>query len=87
MIFLQCYLVELPQNWISSHSTSAAYIFTLYLFELKSVAFHWLLPSGDFSLAVEWSGINNTCLSLKFTFIKWATAALHEPGESTMHTQ
>lgn len=61
--------------------------FTLYLFELKSVAFHWLLPSGDFSLAVEWGGrgINNTCLSLKFTFIKQATAALHEPGE--MHTQ
>lgn len=53
-----------------SCSASAAYIFTLYLFELKSVAFHWLLPSGDFSLAVEWCRINNTCLSLKFTFIK-----------------
>lgn len=64
-----------------SCSTSAAYIFTLYLFELKSVAFHWHLPSGDFSLAVGRCGINNTCLSLKFTFIKWATAALHKPGE------
>ena len=31
--------------------------------------------------AVEQRGINNTCLSLKFTFIKRATAALHEPGE------
>lgn len=70
------------RHWISSCLTSAAYIFTLYLFELRSVAFHWLLPSGDFSLAVEQWGINNTCLSLKCTFIKRAAAALHK-----MHTQ
>lgn len=51
-------------------TTSLPHKFTLYLFELKSVAFHWLLPRGDISLAAELWGINNTCLSLKLTCFK-----------------
>lgn len=69
------------QHWISSHSTLLPNIFW-NLFELKSVQFHWLLPNGYFSLVDKQWGINNTCLSLKYTFIKQACAALHGPAES-----
>lgn len=66
-------LSSMRQPWISSHSTSAANIFALYLFEQRSVQFHWLFPSGYFSRAAQRWGINNTCPSLKFTFIKRAS--------------
>ena len=50
VIILQCQSAELPCDGSGSRPVRLLPLtfFTLYLFELKSVAFHWLLPSGGF---------------------------------------
>lgn len=74
-------LCSVQQHWIFSRSTSAAYFFSLYLFKQRGAQFHCLFPNGYFSVVLEQQGINDTCQSLKYTFIKQTSAAPHEPGE------
>lgn len=84
VIILQCQSADLRGNCTGSFHIplqQLTFFFTLYLFKQRSAQFHCLLPNGYFSVVLEWREINDTCQSLKCTFIKQTSTASHEPGE------
>lgn len=83
VIILQCHSAELCATALDlfTFHFSSLLFFPLYLFKQEGAQFHCLFPNGYFSVVLEQWGINETCQSLKFSFIKQTSAAPHEPGE------
>lgn len=83
VIILQCHPAELcaaALDLFTLHFNSLLF-FPLHLFKQRGAQFHCLFPNGYFSVVLKQWGFNDTCQSLKFTFIKQTSAAPHEPGE------